>query len=194
MYLSPAPLWSFSSSLFSCCCPLLAVFRHSRIRRIGAGCTLLCTTAQGPDGAQTGRVRQWVCTSFYSYCFLRFTGHRWVNTQYLFDILLFAFHPLPFLHLPLCSFSNSQQRQQWWVEAVSIYRSCEDASRTIWALKLVTQTACGGLLWRQKLKEWTCRSKYTTIQSFTHSHTDIMQNKQKKSQSINPGQQAEKIN
>lgn len=51
-------------SPLSCCCPLLAVCNYSRIRTTGAGCTLLCTAAQGPEGAPTGRVRQWVSSSF----------------------------------------------------------------------------------------------------------------------------------
>ncbi|KAA8587233.1 hypothetical protein FQN60_016095, partial [Etheostoma spectabile] len=38
-------------------CPLLAVLDNSRLRRTGAGCTLLCTTAPRPEGAPMGRVR-----------------------------------------------------------------------------------------------------------------------------------------
>lgn len=132
-----------------CCCPLLAACHHSRTRRTGAGCALLYTTA--PEGAQTGRVRQWA----------HILTHLSGMVSSLLSVFLHLFPPR------LCSFSNSQRRQQWWVkpEAVSTHRSWELLTTAPW--RHCAPTACWSSLHKTRrtdMKRWSA-VRYTLTRS-----------------------------
>lgn len=116
-------------SFLSLCCPLLAHCPNCRLRRTGAGCTLLCTAAQSPEEAQTEK--------------MRFRVHLWFigNTCILYiklscktksDINCFKCLPL--------SFSGRSSND------ISPHAKCCTPLRTVRAAK----ATCGSLLWQQQ--------------------------------------------